>query len=85
MKFTALNLNNIKVQKKYRIKSSKLNANKPSIVGVELSYKVEQQQVIQESRNLNNFSEYKDKIYINPDLTIAERASLRMLLTESNK
>ena len=83
--FTALNLNNIKVQKQYRIKSSKPNANKPSIVVVELSSKIEQQQVIQESRNLNNLSEYKDKVYINSDLTIAERASLRMLLTERNK
>jgi hypothetical protein len=29
--FTELNLNNIKVQKHYRIKSSKPDANKPSI------------------------------------------------------
>jgi hypothetical protein len=83
--FTELNLNNIKVEKHYRIKSSKPDANKPSILVVELSSKTEQAQVLQESRNLNNLVAYKDKVYINPDLTIAERASLRMLLTERNK
>jgi hypothetical protein len=41
--------------------------------------------VLQESRNLNNISEYKGKVYINADLTIAERSGLKMLLTERNR
>ena len=83
--FTALSLSNIKIQKQYRIKNSSSGLGKPSILVVELGSKIEQQQVIQESRNFNQINEYKNKVYINPDLTVAERASLKMLLTERNR
>jgi hypothetical protein len=85
--FQALNLHSVNIDKHYRIKGSKTTGSidKPGILIVELKSKIEQQQVLQESRNLNNISEYKGKVYINADLTIAERSGLKMLLTERNR
>ncbi len=87
--FSALNLNGINIEKHYRLKNSSNHSGgivqRPGIVIVELKTKLDQQQVLQESRNLNNINEFKGKVYINQDLTIAERASLKMLLSERKR
>ena len=80
--FTDLNLNIKNIEKHYRLKGT---SSRPGIVVVTLKSKSDQQQVIQESKNLNKIEKYKSKVYINQDLTIAERAGLKLLLEERKK
>ena len=80
--FSDLNLNCNKIEKHYRLKGT---SSRPGIVVVTLKTKLDQQQVLQESKNLTKLEKYKNKVYINQDLTIAERAGLKLLLDEKKK
>jgi hypothetical protein len=81
--FDELNLDSSKIVRNFRLITK--DETKPGIVIVELESNLYQQQVLQEAKNLDKVDKFKNKVYINPDLTIAERAALKLLLEERSK
>ena len=61
------------------------NKARPGPLVIELETSSYQKQVLSIARDLNKLPNYKDKVFINPDLTYRERASLKMLLEERKK
>ena len=81
--FDAIGLDKSKVVKHFRLKSK--DKAKPGPLVIELEGSSYQKQVLSVARDLNKVETYKDKVFINPDLTYRERASLKMLLDERKK
>jgi hypothetical protein len=81
--FDDINLDKTRIIKHFRLKSK--DATKPGAVVVELDSVLYQKQVLSSASELRKFEEYKNKVYINPDLTFRERASLKLLLEERKK
>jgi hypothetical protein len=81
--FDAIGLDKSKVVKHFRLKSK--DKAKPGPLVIELEGSTYQKQVLSVARDLNKVETYKDKVFINPDLTYRERASLKMLLDERKK
>jgi hypothetical protein len=51
----------------------------------ELDSTLYQKQVLSVASSLSKVEEYKNKVYINPDLTFREKPSLKLLLEERKK
>ncbi len=81
--FDAIGLDKTKITKNFRLKSK--DTAKPGPLVVELDSSLYQKQDLSVASSLSKFEEYKSKVYINPDLTFRERASLKLLLEERKK
>jgi hypothetical protein len=81
--FDAIGLDKSKIVKHYRLKSK--DATKPGPLVLEIVESTYQKQVLSVARDLNTVEEYKNRVFINPDLTYRERASLKLLLGERKR
>lgn len=80
--FDAINLDKTKIVRHFRLKSK--DTTKPGPLVVELIDSSYQKQVLSVARDLSK-TKFKEKVYINQDLTYRERASLKVLLEERKK
>ena len=81
--FDAIGLDKSKIVKHYRLKSK--DTTKPGPLVLEIVESSYQKQVLSVARDLNAVEEYKNRVFINPDLTYRERASLKLLLGERKR
>ena len=81
--FDAIGLDKSKIVKHYRLKSK--DTTKPGPLVLEIVESTHQKQVLSVARDLNAVEEYKNRVFINPDLTYRERASLKLLLGERKR
>ena len=81
--FDAIGLDKSKISKSFRLRSR--DTSKPGALVVELESILYQKHILSISSSLSNIEEYKNKVYINADLTFRERASLKLLLDERKK
>jgi hypothetical protein len=81
--FDAISLDKTKIVKHYRLKSK--DATKPGPLVLEIVESTYQKQVLSVARDLNTVEENKNRVFINPDLTYRERASLKLLLGERKR
>jgi len=81
--FTAINIDIKKIKTVYRFKQSANNTH-PPIIKVCLANKDDRLEVLKASKNLRNKPMFA-KIYINPDLTFAQRNLEKKLIAERKK
>jgi hypothetical protein len=81
--FDAIGLDKSKIVKHFRLKRNDIT--KPGPLVLEISESSYQKQVLSVARDLNGIKEYKKRVFINPDLTYRERASLKLLLGERKR
>ncbi len=81
--FDSIGLDKSKIVKHFRLKSKDIT--KPGPLVLEIRESSYQKQVLSVARNLNGIKEYKKRVFINPNLTYRERASLKLLLGERKR
>nr|XP_047141425.1 uncharacterized protein LOC105844248 [Hydra vulgaris] len=80
--FNYLKVDESFIKRHHRLKSK---TDKPGIVLVELNNKEKVADILKSASNLKYNVEYKKKVYINQDLTFAQRESRKLLLKEKNR
>jgi hypothetical protein len=81
--FDAIGLEKSNIVKHFRLNSG--DKSKPGPLVIELVDSSYQKQVLSVARDLNKIEAYKNKVFINPDLTYRQRASLKLLLSERKR
>ena len=80
---TAMEFDTLKIKNFYRLKSRNSSNIAPLIVTFD-NVNI-RNEALKCGKNLNNSTEYKKKIYVNPDLTESQRVNFKRLLEEKKK